>query len=295
MIRVGLVLLLWLVASVAPAAVPEAQALWDNGSYRQAFAAASEAAFRGDPQAQYLLGEAYRLGRSVDADQFQARDWYMRAARQGDVASAAALGELLVQMRQSRDAVQWLTLAASHNHARATALLAAIYYTGDGAEPDLILATSLMKKAAALGSPEARAKLAWMDDTAPPVDVSSPLPSAEPASREIESRIQVASALSAPRIERDLHAAQPTRRVGAGRVVRIQVGAFRSAGNARRALTLFASRIVGGPSSVAIIRSRGFYKLLLIADGRQSARIAQARLVEIGWQHFVRPRRMARA
>ena len=295
MIRVGILLLLWLVASVAPAAVPEAQALWDNGSYRQAFAAASEAANRGDPQAQYLLGEAYRLGRSVDADQFQARDWYLRAARQGDVASAAALGELLVQMRQSHDAVQWLTLAASHNHARATALLAAIYYTGDGAEPDLILATSLMKKAAALGSPEAKAKLAWMDDTAPPVDVSSPLPSAEPASPEIKSRIQDASALSDPRIGHDLHAAPPTRRFGAGRAVRLQVGAFRSAGNARRALALVASRIVGGPSSVAIIRSRGFYKLLLIADGRQSARIAQARLVEIGWQHFVRPRRMARA
>jgi len=81
----------------------------------------------------------------------------MRAARQGDVASAAALGELLVQMRQSRDAVPWLTLAASHDHAHATALLAAIYYTGDGADQDLILATSLMKKAAAEGSPEARA------------------------------------------------------------------------------------------------------------------------------------------
>ena len=111
MIRLGIILLMWLIATAAPAAVPQAQALWNQGAYRQAVASAFEPASAGDPQAQFLLGEAYRLGRSVDPDDFQARDWYLRAARQGDVASAAALGELLLHMRQSRDAVQWLAAA----------------------------------------------------------------------------------------------------------------------------------------------------------------------------------------
>ena len=88
----GLILVVCMTACAAPAAIPNAQALWDKGAYREAFASAIEAANAGDPHAEYLLGEAYRLGRSVEADQLEARNWYMRAARQGDVASAAALG-----------------------------------------------------------------------------------------------------------------------------------------------------------------------------------------------------------
>jgi hypothetical protein len=289
MIRLATLLLIWLMAAAAPAAVPEAQALWDKGAYRQAIASAFEAANAGDPQAQFILGEAYRFGRAVDPDDLQARDWYLRAARQGDVPSAAALGELLLHMRQSRDAVQWLTLAASHNHARATALLAAIYYTGDGAEQDLVLATSLMKKAAALGSPEAKAKLAMMDDTAPPVDVSSPLPPpAEQASRGAPSEVRVAIASRAPLTIQPAPLTHRTKTARIQALAAIQVGAFRSAINARRALRLVATQTSGESAELSIIRSRGFYKLLLIANGRQSMSAMRTRLVEMGWQHFVR-------
>jgi len=285
-----------LTAFTATAAVPGAQAFWDKGAYREAFASAVEAANAGDPQAEYLLGEAYRLGRSVDPDPFQARDWYARAARQGDVASAAALGELLVHMRQSRDAVPWLTLAASHNYARATALLAAIYYTGDGADQDLILATTLMKKAAAEGSPEARAKLALMDDTAAPVDVSPPSP---PPAARAESAIptdrQIASALPARPVWHEVAAIRAPRHSAPAGVVRIQVGAFLTAANAHRALTLIAARTAGMPSSLTIVRSHGFYRLLLLAEGQDCARAARARLVAIGWQHFSRSARVKSA
>lgn len=292
----GLILVVCMTACAAPAAIPNAQALWDKGAYREAFASAIEAANAGDPHAEYLLGEAYRLGRSVEADQLQARNWYMRAARQGDVASAAALGALLVNMRQSRDAVPWLTLAASHNHAGATALLAAIYYTGDGADQDLILATVLMRKAAAEGSPEAKAKLAMMDDTAPPQDVSSPSPPMiASASSESPPSVQVAAALPAARIWHAVPESPSLPHVKQSKVVRIQVGAFRAAANARHALNLIAGHTTGIASSLAIVRNHGFYKLVLLADGRDSARIARARLVEIGWQHFEHAKRVTRA
>lgn len=298
MIRLGIPLLLWLTATVAAAAVPGAQALWDKGSYRQAFAAAIEPANAGDPQAQFLLGEAYRLGRSVDPDPLQARDWYLRAARQGDVASAAALGELLVHMRQSHDAVQWLTLAASHDNARATALLAAIYYTGDGAQPDLILATSLMKKAAALGSPEARAKLALMDDTAPPVDVSGP--PVQQAKAELPQRTEAIDApparYPARELARRVVATIPKQAVrSAGAVGRIQVGAFKSAGNAHRAVLLLASRLHNPPADYVTVRSNGFYRVLLLIDDSNAAHDARARLTAIGWQHFRRGHSLRRA
>ena len=280
-------MLMCIVSTTAVAAVPKAQAFWDAGDYRQAFAAAFEPANAGDVQAQFLLGEAYRLGRSVDQDLPQARGWYMRAARQGDSASAAALGELLLNMRRSSEAVPWLTLAASHNHARATALLAAVYYTGDGADKDLILATSLMKKAAAEGSPEAQAKLALMDDTAPPVDVSSPATSpievtdastnpAPAAARPVLSTIEHPAFVAT--------VAHPKRAYGRG----IQVGAFRSAANARRAVSLMTAHMSGTHYRTTVLRSRGFFKVLLIADDRGSERLARARLVRIRWQHFTR-------
>jgi TPR repeat protein len=282
-------LLMWIVSTTAVAAVPKAQAFWDAGDYRQAVAAAFEPANAGDPQAQFLLGEAYRLGRSVGQDLLQARDWYLRAARQGDSPSAAALGELLLNMRRSSEAVPWLTLAASHNHARATALLAAVYYTGDGADKDLILATSLMKKAAAEGSPEAKAKLALMDDTAPPVDVSSPAASpiefsdasTNPAPAPAPARP------TAPLIERSAFAApvaHSRRAYGLG----IQVGAFRSAANARRAAGLMAEHMSGTHYRTTVLRSGGFFKVLVIAEDRRSESLARARLVRIGWQHFAR-------
>ena len=332
MTRSTLALPLWLASTAAIAAVPNAQALWDAGNYRQAFAAAVEPAQAGDPQAEFLLGEAYRLGRSVDQDLIQASDWYTRAARQGDVASAAALGELLVGMRRSSDAIPWLTLAASHNHARATAYLAAIYYTGDGTQQDLILATTLMKKAAAEGSPEARAKLAMMDDTAAPVDVSSPEPATRsnqlamrdvvPAPRSVTPKartvtptapVAVRQAAAAPaQIVRPLPApftagapepapilartSEPAPALAhAEYKVRTQVGAFRSAANARRALRLVSAQVAGTACSMTIVQHGGLYHVLLISEGRKSARIARARLVRAGWQHFARHRSVVRA
>ena len=377
---------LWLASTTAIAAVPTAQAYWDAGQYRQAFAAAVEPAQAGDPQAEFLLGEAYRLGRSVDQDLIQASDWYARAARQGDVASAAALGELLVGMRRSGDAVPWLTLAASHNHARATAFLAAIYYTGDGAQRDLILATTLMKKAAAEGSPEARAKLAMMDDTATPVDVSSPDPvtrtaesaapgvqlamrddaapafpvpqttprfvaPATPAMRQApvqqpsvrqaavrQASVRQASAPQAPVRQAPVPQAPlpqpPVRQAAAApaqvaqplpvpftprapdpapvlartehveRVdhvehaehkVRTQVGAFRLAANARRAFRLVSAQMSGAAYDMTIVQRGGLYHVLLISDGKRSARIARARLLRAGWPHFARHQAVERA
>jgi len=316
----ALILAMWLVAAAAPAAVPGAQATWDAGHYREAFAAAIEPAQAGDAQAEFLLGEAYRLGRSVDQDMIQAGSWYARAARQGHVASAAALGELLVGMHRSGEAIPWLTLAASHDHPRATAFLAAIYYTGDGVEQDLILATTLMKKAAAEGSPEAKAKLALMDDTAPPVDVSSPEPAmrsnqlamrdtapvplaVEPAMRSVAPVAPAArQALAAPATNaRSLpvplapRAPEPAPVLThADHKVRTQVGAFRSAANARRTLRLISARLSGTACSMAIVQHGGLYHVVVVSEGRRSARIARARLVRAGWPHFARHRGVVR-
>ena len=119
----GLVVLaLW--QSVAAAAVPAADTLWAKGDYRGAFAAAIEPAIRGDAHAQFLIGEAYRLGRSVDPNIPQAEDWYARAARQGDIGAATELGLLLAGQHMDGAALPWLTLAARHGDPRALCSLA---------------------------------------------------------------------------------------------------------------------------------------------------------------------------
>jgi len=210
-------------------------------------------------------------------------------------ASAAALGEILLRIRQAREAVPWLTLAASHNHARAMAFLAAIYFTGDGADQDLILATSLMKRAAALGSPEAKMKLALMDDTAAPVDVSSPL-----SSRVLETRPKAADAVKVvPALRNALNQARhepPPRalRSPALGLIRYQVGAFRSAANATRACQAIAAYLPEAASNLAVIRTRGYFKVLLLSS-KSRADVVHHRLVRIGWQHFPRHRRLSRA
>jgi hypothetical protein len=224
-------------------------------------------------------------------------------------------------MRRSGDAISWLTLAASHGHARATAFLAAIYYTGDGTERDLILATTLMRKAAAEGSPEAKAKLAMMDDTAPPVDVSSPEPatrSAEltprtlaPAARAVAPAVAQAAPAMAPAARQasatPVQVALPLPTLSAPPAaeaaafvahvhykVRTQVGAFRSAANARHALNLISARMSGTAFEMAIVQHGGFYRVLLISEGQRSATIARARLVRARWQHFAPHRAVVR-
>jgi len=299
MARITLLLLASLSAAACGGSVPRASALWDQGDYRAAVASAFEAATDGDPQAQFILGEAYRLGRSVRPDMVQALSWYSRAARQGHLASAEALGELLVHTRQSREAVPWLTLAASHNDARATALLAVIYCTGDGADTDLVLCASLTKKAAALGSPEAKARLAMMDDTAAPVDVSSP-PPAQLAAVDVQvpplaMAKPAITAGSSPSGHPMALATLPEHRNPAIKAAYLQVGAFRSAGNAQRAIAALRSRMQNAAVQYRVAQANGFYKVWLITDGRHATYRASARLTAIRWQHFVSGHRLGRA
>jgi hypothetical protein len=318
--------LLWLIAVPASAAMPQAQSLWDKGDYRHAFAEAFEPALAGDPHAQFMLGEAYRLGRSVATDPFIAQDWYLRAAKQGDVSAAAALGRLYLQLHQTRDAIPWLTLAASHDDPRAMATLATLYYNGEGVDRDLPLAYSLMHKAADKGLTEARERLSMMDDVAQPVDVSNPptalaasqpvLPPAPipvavpptqvalsrpvppmappPAPVSIPQPVAIAVAQPVGKFIRvaDPVSASPKRISG----VRVQIGAYKSLRNARRVLAAVASR-TGGLAKISpvIIRRGRLYRVQAVVENVATARLFAARLRAVRLDCFVAGRRLRRA
>ena len=167
--KVYLTTALWAVSQISLAGVPEARALLSAGDYRRAFAEAAEPANQGDREAQFMLGEAYRLGRSVEPNVLIAEDWYTRAAKQGHVGAAAELGLLYSARHAWTSALPWLAFAASNNEPRAMATLAALYYNGDGVPRDEAAAISLMTQAAAQGLPEARERLRLMGSPEPEV------------------------------------------------------------------------------------------------------------------------------
>jgi len=271
--------------SFAAAAVPAADALWQNGDYRGAFAAAIEPAIRGDAHAQFLIGESYRLGRSVDPNIPQAEDWYARAARQGDVAAATELGLLLASEHMESAALPWLTLAAQHGEPRALCSLAALYFNGDGVRRDEALAYALMVRASRTGLPEAKARLATLrtllsddaqnrgeallasavpDVPAPPLAAVTPMPFAPPAAPAAAT-----ASLSAP--------------------VRVQVGAFHTAAAAEKAWTLLRGQVRGlGHTDHAVVQAGNVYRLQAhLPDNRAADDFCQ-RLKDAGWKHFAR-------
>jgi len=69
-------------ATPALADVKSGVEAWSRGDYPAAVAQWRAPAASGDADAQFNLGQAYKLGRGVTADQAQAVDWFRKAAAQ---------------------------------------------------------------------------------------------------------------------------------------------------------------------------------------------------------------------
>ena len=90
-----------LVTAAAPVPVPvtlsELEKLLEAGQYVQFQSRASVLAEKGNPEAQFLLGKAYHLGRGVDRDWDLARRWYQEAAEQNHARATHNLGLVLLE------------------------------------------------------------------------------------------------------------------------------------------------------------------------------------------------------
>lgn len=284
-----IVLAFW--QSLCAAAVPAADGLWAKGDYRGAFAQAIEPAIQGDADAQFRIGEAYRLGRSVDPNFPQAEDWYARAARQGHVAAAVELGLLLASQHLESAALPWLTMAAQHGDARAMCSLAALYFNGAGVERDEPLAYALMVRAARTGLPEAKERLATLRTILSPEAqnqgdglVQDAIPDAAPPPATV--------AAAAPALVPFAPAAAPAAvpaRASLAAPIRIQVGAFHSAAAAERAWGLLAGKVGGlGRTDHAVVQAGAIFRLQAHLPDRDAAASLCRRLRLAGCQHFTR-------
>ena len=246
--------MLLLGAASASADVKAGVDAWTTGNYGAAVAQWRPLADRGDPDAQFNLGQAYKLGRGVPTDLRIAQTWYEKAAQQGHSQAQANLGLILFQNGDRAKAMPWIRRAADAGDPRAQYVLGTAMFNGDLVQKDWPRAYALMQRAAAQGLPQAAVNLQQMDKHVPlpqrqqvlalarqmeqkaaaPASVRPPHSaggvrpaSIPPSNSAIQSTVAAPAPIRAP-------AATPAPAASAGGGWKVQLGAFGNSANAKR-------------------------------------------------------------
>ena len=254
---------------------------WQSNNYDEAVRNWRPLADRGDQDAQFNLGHAYRLGRGVPQNMNLAEQWYERAARAGHVEAQAMYGLILFQNGRRQEAMPFVQGAAERGDARAQYVYGTALFNGDAVARDWPRASAYMSRAAAQGLPYAQSQLAEMErhlsdqdrsrgaqlaralESQAPARVATasppPVPArpAAPPSRVATTNVPPSTATGiAPQPVRPMRPMRPTQvatapaapppapAAAAGRW-RVQLGAFSSEANARRAWGTVSGRLPG--------------------------------------------------
>ena len=140
---------------------------WQQGDFVTAVAEWRGPAGAGDPDAQFNMGQAYRLGRGVEQNTRQAEVYYAKAAAQGHVKAADNLGLLLFQNGRREEAMPYVRDAADRGDPRAQYLLGIAHFNGDMVQRDWVRAYALLTLANSAGLPQAAGAGAQMDTHIP--------------------------------------------------------------------------------------------------------------------------------
>lgn len=140
---------------------------WTKGDFAGAVKEWRDPAAKGDPDAQFNMGQAYKLGRGVKQDLNLALDWYRRAAGQGHLQAADNLGHLLHYQGKISEALPYLQASSDRGEPRSQYLLATELFNGTNTAKDWVRAYALMTRASAAGLAPASRSLAEMDKYIP--------------------------------------------------------------------------------------------------------------------------------
>lgn len=140
---------------------------WSAGNYAVAVREWRAPANAGDPDAQFNMAQAYRLGRGVEENSKQAEILYAKAAAQGHIKAADNYGLLLFQDGRREEAMPYVTAAADRGDPRAQYLIGIAHFNGDLVEKDWVRAYALLTLANSTGLPQAKPAIAQMDDFIP--------------------------------------------------------------------------------------------------------------------------------
>jgi uncharacterized protein len=156
-----------LVAQPALADVKAGVDAWTRGEYDKAVKEWRDPALKGDADAQFNMGQAYKLGRGVKADLDVASDWYLRAARQGHIQAADSYGHLLHYRGKISEAMPYLQASADRGEPRSQYLLGTELFNGTNTAKDWVKAYAYMTRASSAGLAPASRSLSQMDQYIP--------------------------------------------------------------------------------------------------------------------------------
>jgi TPR repeat protein len=209
--------------ATAPAGAQSVKAgisAWQKADYKAAVAIWRPLAEGGNADAQFNLGQAYRLGRGTTVNLGAAQTWLGRAAGKGHVDAQTTLGLLLFDSGDREGGLRWLRSAAEKADPRAMLVYGTALFNGDGVKRDPILAYAYVSRAAAQGLAPAKSTLAEMNKAMPLAQRKQGVKLAM-----AKAAASTKSAPDAKAVVSALKQAQPT----AGPVTggwRIQLGAF---------------------------------------------------------------------
>jgi uncharacterized protein len=270
------------IVSLAPPALADVKAgvdAWQQGDYDKAVGAWRPLAQAGDPDAQFNMGQAYKLGRGVKADMAVALDWYRKASAQGHIRAEDNLGLLMFQQDDRAGALPYLQRSAARGEPRAQYIVGTALFNGDLAPKDWPRAYALMNRASAAGLAQATASLKQMDKYVPAEQREQGLamardmgskevtalaeangrPSASPVAREGPPPLATATLPPPPDAEKPassktsdraaagktaIRTAEPPK-AAAGGAWRVQLGAFSEEGRARALWSSLRGKVSG--------------------------------------------------
>jgi cell division septation protein DedD len=162
-----------LLASTAPLSAQSVKAgidAWQKADYATAVAIWRPLAEKGNADAEFNLGQAYRLGHGVPTNLAEAKTWFQRAAAQGHVDAETTLGLLLFENGDQAEALKWLKQAADHGEARAQLVYGTALVNGDSITQDPSLGYAYVTRAASQGLAPAKETLEQLDGILPIAD-----------------------------------------------------------------------------------------------------------------------------
>ena len=214
---------------------------WQRADYSGAVSIWRPLADAGDADAQFNLGQAYRLGRGVAINLGVAKVFFERSAESGHLDAATTLGLLLFQNGEQAQGLKWLRQAADQGEPRALLVYGTALYNGDGVTQDKVLGYAFVSRAASQGLGPAKETLEQLDQLMTATDKRQALALAQmkvkagPATMKADKAVRTAQAKppTAKAVAAKPKPAPPKPAVGpAAGNWRIQLGAFSQRGAA---------------------------------------------------------------
>ncbi len=167
---VAAVLLIGLTRPLLAQSVTAGIDAWQRADYAGAVTIWRPLAEKGDADAEFNLGQAYRLGRGVQTNVAAAKIWFERAANQGHVDAQTTLGLLLFEAGDQPNGLKWLKKAADQGEPRALLVFGTALVNGDSVQQDPVLGYAYVSRAAAQGLGPAKQTLDQLDQLLPIAD-----------------------------------------------------------------------------------------------------------------------------